>query len=211
MQSYGFIFMNVNEHSIDKEQIFGILSMNQEANQYYTLEQLYQRNSLLFQVLNNRNPDSNEEAMIRLASEEFYSRVSAPWDIQRMHHLIKLSHPILSIENIKYKTQQISHRFPLNTVCGVAGFDGSAFLLYLFKNDEMLTLHQVGEELADMGLNEASGNISKLSEFFMVPFSSAAEFTHERDAMTAEALFFNCIASIDLVVSPSTDQKHGSA
>ena len=197
MRSYGFIFMNMDEHSIEKEKILGIISWNQEANQYHTLEQLYQRNSLLFTVLNNRNPDINEEAMIRLASEEVYSRGSASWDIQRMHHLMRLSHPTLSIENIKYTTKQISHRFPLNTVCGVAGFDGSAFLLYMFKNGEMLTFHQVGEELADMGLNEASCDVSKLSEFFMVPFSSAAEFTHNRDVMTAEALFFNCIASID--------------
>lgn len=76
-------------------------------------------------------------------------------------------------------------------ICSVAGFDESVLQLCIYKAGNVITVHQIGDEMGDMGMDLRKGEVKPISSFFCVSEDSVCQFLSIEDVIDAEEYLFS--------------------
>ena len=165
MTSYGMIYCE----SLDGNRIVKYFDDMIKDNE--TIERLrsksYERAIRISRSLGKKEPNQCELKSIYRAADEY------------LNQLLK---------------KPISESFKDVAICSVSNFDESAFQLSIVRNGDLLTLHQIGEELKQMGMEEKRGDAGIIASFFDVPHATASEFVLIDEPIDAEEMFFSAFA-----------------
>jgi len=190
VNSYGYMYIRsfqaMPEDIID--QIWKALNITSEDD--LSFDAVYQQAIAVFRKLMHREPTKEDiEGLYSPARERFRS-LSKKIKAERQGDLIKYSHPLFSIENLSEVARKVSAIYPNMHVCSVAGFDHSAFQLHIYVDGQTETVHQIGEELEDMGLSIIHGYAYYIKSFFHVADDTVNHFLEIEDVLNAEEYFF---------------------
>ena len=197
MLSYGIIYMSCDLKTARSAASIA-LPFNNNMNPKEAIEKIYQEILQTYFRLTKKDPSETElseisrKSMYVTAEEVYRTRTKKP-KIISVGHLSEIKHSTFSINTVSETSKHISLAYPEIEICSVAGFDESAFQLCIFKNGKMVTIHQIGDELEDMGMTVETGEANVISSFFHASIESVSHFLYLDDVMDAEKYLFNQI------------------
>ena len=112
--------------------------------------------------ISNREPrEKLMQAQIERIMEQRKERIK----VKRTDRYTRILHSQLGLENVSRMAKKLSTVIDAPIV-SLADFDQSVFQMCLYLNGELRTAHQIGEELADMGLSEQRADPSEIVKAF---------------------------------------------
>ncbi len=145
----------------------------------------------MFKMLQGRAPNQFEQDSTYRAAEEYVNSLLEKPNTRSTRHLLEITHPLLSIENTFSIAKRMSQLFKDVAFCSVSNYDESVFQLSIVKNGTLLTVHKIGDELQQMGMEPKRGNVDIIALFFDIPLTVASEFVWIYNPIDAEDLFFS--------------------
>lgn len=193
MDSYGHLYINEKQSTHDSiisliEKDFSIGNQDSLA-----FDVAYKQAISIFRKLEKREPTKGEKEALLGPAKERFRVISKRITAKQKGALIEYSHPVFSVENIPEIAKRVSSQDAKMHVCAVAGFDHSVFLLHIYAQGQAETLHQIGDELEDMGLSSIIGDVQIISCFFGAREDIVRTFLESHDVMEAEELFSKSI------------------
>ena len=190
MRTYGYIYFICDKKTAENAVNNVVFSQNSKDAKA-RIERIYQNGLKMLYSLQKREPTEFEkESTYRAATERYRQETKKP-EIRTVKHLTKITHPTFSIETVSGKAQQISRVYPDMNICSVAGFDESVLQLCIYKAGNVITVHQIGDELGDMGMDLRKGEVKPISSFFCVSEDSVCQFLSIEDVIDAEEYLFS--------------------
>ncbi len=103
------------------------------------------------------------ETLIQALIEGTIERRKERIKVKRSDKYTRITHSQLGLENISHKAKKLSTIINAPIV-SLADFDQSVFQMCIYLKGELRTVHQIGEELTDMGLSEQRADVNEIAK-----------------------------------------------
>lgn len=98
------------------------------------------------------------ERIMKILIEQRKERIA----LQKVGRSTRITHSQLCLENASHLAKKLSTTLGV-PIISLVDFDHSVFQMCIYLNGELKTTHQIGEELADMGLSEQLGDTLEIA------------------------------------------------
>ena len=109
--------------------------------------------------LNKKEPTEQQlQLYLKILTEQRKERIA----LRKVGRFTRITHSQFCLENAASLTKKLSTNIDDVPIISLVDFDQSVFQMCIYQNGELKTTHQIGEELADMGLSEQHADVTEM-------------------------------------------------